>query len=60
MWTIATITSAIYWLGFFIAYKKFRPKDDSWFGWTCDAGLSMVWFITLPISIIRFLKRNKK
>lgn len=49
-WIVATLISLAYWTGFFIAYSiVFRPYDDSWVGWIKSAGLSIVWFITIPL-----------
>ena len=47
---VAILASLVYWTGFFTAYFiVFKPYDDSLVGWIKSAGLSFVWFITLPL-----------
>ncbi len=47
---VVILVSLAYWTGFFAAYFiVFKPYDDSWGGWAKSAGLSVVWFITVPL-----------
>lgn len=49
-WIVDFLVSLAYWIGFFVAYFiVFKPYDDSWRGWIKSAGLSAVWFITIPL-----------
>lgn len=47
---VAILVSLVYWIGFYVAYFiVFKPYDDLWGGWVKSAGLSIVWFITIPL-----------
>lgn len=47
---VTILVSLAYWTGFFAAYFiVFKPYDDSLVGWIKSAGLSVIWFITLPL-----------
>ena len=49
-WIVTILVSLAYWTGFFVAYfTVFNPYDDSWRGWIKSLGLSVVWFITIPL-----------